>query len=221
MALAEERPQSTQPEPAPIAGSQNRPSTPVSRSEPVHIAAELRDLREEESKSRILIVFGAALAIIAILIAVISFITRPKPKASGTIEEAYAVALPGDNVLATVRVSYNNIGGKPLWIREIRAQLTTADGKQYTDVAANAVDFDRYFRGYPDLRDHSIQPLKVEAKVVPGEQLRGSAIVSFPVTLDAFNHRKALSILVYPYASVSSPEGNDAAPLIINRKSGE
>jgi hypothetical protein len=185
-------------------------------NQPVPIGEELDDL-EKEDRFRTFKVVGIVLAAIAAVVAVISFATRPKPEGGGTMDEAFAVALPGDNVLATIKVNFNNIGGKPLWIRDIKAQLTAADGSQYSDVAANAVDFERYFQGYPDLRDHSIQPLKVETRVLPGEQLRGSVVVSFLVTLDAFNHRKALAVMIYPYASAMGPSGGDEGPVVITK----
>jgi hypothetical protein len=124
---------------------------------------------------------------------------RAKPKTTGSVDGAYAVALQGDNVLATIKVTINNVGGKPLWIKNLRAQLTTADGKQFKDDAANAADFDRYFQGYPDLRERSLQPVKVETKLGPGEKTRGSVIVSFPVTLDTFKRRQSLQVIVEPY----------------------
>jgi hypothetical protein len=165
----------------------------------VHIAAELKDLEEKDDKARAFVIVGIVLVVIAILVGLLAYTLRPTPKAVGAIDEAYAVALPGDNVLSTIKVTFRNIGGKPLWIRNLKAQLATADGKQYKDEAANAVDFDRYFLGFPDLRDHSLQPLKVETRLEPGEQTRGSVIVSFPVTLDTFNRRKSLAVIIEPY----------------------
>jgi len=182
----------------------------------IHITEDLDDL-EKESKFHTLIVVGIVLLLIAAVVAAIAFATRPQPAANGTLDDAFAVALPGDNVLATVKVSFHNVGGKPLWIRDLKAQLTTGDGKQYSDVAASPVDFDRYFRYYPDLRDRSIQPLKVETKVEPGEQVRGSLIVGFPVTLDAFNARKSLSVMIYPYATAQAPAGGDQPPVVITK----
>jgi hypothetical protein len=143
-------------------------------------------------------VVGIALAAIAIIIAIVTFATAPKPGATGQITSAYAVAMPGDSVLATLTVTLQNTGDKPLWIKNLKARLKLDQG-EYTDEAANAVDFDRYFQGYPDLRDHSIQPLKVETKIMPGAQERGSLIVSFPVSLDNFNRRKSLSVIIEPY----------------------
>lgn len=197
--------------------SANQSPTPSNVEEPVHIAEELDNL-DKDSRMHTLMVVGAVLLVIAAVLAALSYMTRPKPKASGTLDEAYAVALQGDNVLVTVKVNFENIGGKPLWIKDIKAQFTGADGREYTDTAANALDFDRYFRGFPDLRDHSIQPLKVETKVAPGEQVRGSVIFSLPVTLDAFNNRKSLAVIVTPYASFMAPNASEEPPVIITKQ---
>lgn len=143
-------------------------------------------------------VVGIVLVVIAVIVGIVSYAARPKPGATGSLDEAYAVAIPGDSVLATIKVTLQNTGGKPLWIRNIKAQLKTDQG-EYKDDAANAADFERYFQGYPDLRDHSMRPLRVETKINPGAQERGSVIVSFPVTLDNFSKRKSLSIIVEPY----------------------
>jgi hypothetical protein len=212
--MADDRPQplqfaSSSPQP-----SDTPPATPP--GDAVHIGEELEDL-EKESKMQTFIVVGVVLAIIAAVVAIFGYTMRPKPKASGTIDEAYAVALPGDNVLATIKVSVNNVGGKALFVRDVKAKVVTADGKEFQDIAANAVDFDRYFRAYPDLRDHSIQPLRVETRVDPGEQARGSVVVSFPITLDTFNARKSLSVIIVPYAGAMAPGGGDEQPVVITK----
>ncbi|MFB3814075.1 MAG: hypothetical protein ACE14L_08175 [Terriglobales bacterium] len=211
--MPQERPHPLQFATSPRPGDTPPASTP---GEPVHIGEELDEL-EKESRIQTFLVVGVVLVIIAAIIGIFAYTMRPKPKATGAIDEAYAVALPGDNVLATIRVTFHNVGGKPLYIRDIKGKLVAEDGNEYTDVAANAVDFDRYFRAFPDLRDHSIQPLKVEARLEPGEQTRGSVVVRFPVTLDAFNARKALSVIIQPYAGVMSPSGGDEAPVIITK----
>jgi hypothetical protein len=184
-------------EASPGFGSPDAPNSEA-RLEPVHIAEELRDL-EKDDKTHVIKVFGVVLVAIVIIVGIFAYLLRPKPKATGAVEDAYAVALPGDNVLTTVKVSLQNAGGKALWIRNIKGKLVTADGNEYQDQAASASDFERYFQGYPDLRDHSLQALKVETMLRPGEQTRGSVILGFPVTLDTFNRRKSLSVTVEPY----------------------
>jgi hypothetical protein len=171
---------------------------PPAASEPVHIGEELRDL-ESGDRSKAVFVVGIVLVGIAVVIGIFAYLLRPQARAAGTLESAYAVALPGDNVLVTIKVRFQNVGGKPLWIRNLKGKLVTTDGKEYLDEAANAVDFERYFQGYPDLREASLQPLKVETMLRPGEQIRGSVILGFPVTLDAFNSRKSLAVIVEPY----------------------
>lgn len=172
---------------------------------------------ERPDRFRTFIAAGVALAVIAAIVTVIAIATRPRPKAGGTIDDAFAVALPGGGVLATVQVSVRNLSGKPLWIRDIQAQLTAPDGSQYNDTAASAGDFDRYFQAYPDLRTHSIQALPVEARINPGQQLWGSVVVSFPVTLDTFNGRRAIAVMIYPYASATVPNGGNEPPAVITR----
>lgn len=177
---------------APAAGA------PPVADEPVHIAEELRDL-EKGDKTKVFLVVGVVLVGIAIVVGIVAYLMRPQAKAIGALESAYAVALPGDNVLVTIKVHFQNVGGKPLWIRNLKGKLVTADGKDYQDEAASAVDFERYFQGYPDLRDYSLQPLKVETMLRPGEQIRGSVILGFPVTMDNYNSRKSLAVTIEPY----------------------
>jgi hypothetical protein len=141
---------------------------------------------------------GMVLAVLAVIIGIVSFITRTRPAGAGNISEAYAIAMPDNTVLAAVTLTLRNTTQKPLWIRNLKARIKTDQG-EFTDDAANAVDFDRYFQAFPDLRGHSSQPLKVETKIMPGAQESGTVIVSFPVTVDDFNARKSLSVIVEPY----------------------
>ncbi len=144
---------------------------------------------------------GIVLLVIFIVVGIAAYVTRPKPKGTGTIEEVYATALPENNVLVTIKVNIRNAGGKALWIHNLKAKLVTDKG-EFSDEAASAVDFPRYFDGFPDLRQHTITPIKVEDKIDPGAQESGSVIASFPVTLDEFNARKSISIIVEPYDQV-------------------
>jgi hypothetical protein len=185
-----------------------RPQTPhayavpaENKPEPAPDAGHI-PLTEEMDKAKWTLpplrVVGIVLLVIAVIVGIFAYANRPKPGGAGSIDDAYAVALPGDSVLATIKVTLQNTGGKPLWIRSIKGQLNTDQG-EFKDDAANAVDFERYFQGFPDLRDHSIRPLIVETRIEPGAQERGSIIVSFPVRLDAFEHRKSLSVIIEPY----------------------
>ncbi|MGA3213379.1 MAG: hypothetical protein ABSD20_18905 [Terriglobales bacterium] len=169
-------------------------------------------LREERSRMPLVVI--AVLVVIFVAVGIYQYVSRPKPQAGGALDSAFAVALPGDRVLASISLSFRNIGKGPFWIREIKARLTGPDGKEFDDAAASPVDFERYFQAFPDLKQHSIEPLKVETKVEENQQVQGSIIVAFPVTLESFRNRKSLAVLIYPYtsnpfAAATAPPGSE------------
>ena len=139
-----------------------------------------------------------ALAIVAVIVLVVVWQLSLKPLAVGSIDDVAAVQLPGDSVLVAVQVTVTNPGKKALWIHNLKARLKTATG-EFSDTAASPVDFERYFQGFPELRAHAIEPLKVETKIAPGATERGMIIVSFPVNKEAFDKRQAISVIIEPY----------------------
>jgi hypothetical protein len=142
---------------------------------------------------------AVALGIVAVVVAVLSFATRAKPPATGGVDNIVAVQVPpGDAVLVGVNVSFTNNSSKPLWIHTIKATLKTDKG-EWSDEAGSAVDYERYFQAFPDLKQYAGQPLIPEMKVAPGAEQRGMLIVSFPVPKDQFEQRKSLSVTIQPY----------------------
>jgi hypothetical protein len=83
-------------------------------------------------------------------------------------------------------------------VRSIRAKLTSPGGEQTSD-AVSAVDFDRYYQAFPALKATAQPALSPEDKLQPGQEIKRTVIVSFPVTLDAFNQRKSVSVIIQPY----------------------
>ncbi len=133
-----------------------------------------------------------ALVLVAIAVGAIAYFFRSQPVASGTIDEAFAVAVPNQNtVLATVQLSVNNTSKKPIIIRNINITVRTEKG-EFSDDSANVVDMPRYFAGFPDLKAHSIEGLPRDLNIPPGTQINGSVIVSFPITKEDFDGRRAL-----------------------------
>jgi hypothetical protein len=142
---------------------------------------------------------AVALVIVAVIAAIIAYGTRSRPPASGSIGDVVAVTVPpGDNVLVAINVNLRNTTEKPLWIHTLRATVKTAKG-DFSDDAANAVDFDRYYQGFPDLKQHALEPLKTEAKIPPGSEASGTMIFNFPVTKEEFDQRQSLTVIVQPY----------------------
>jgi hypothetical protein len=153
-------------------------------------------------------IVAIVLVVIAVVVGLIAWSMQPKPIASGTIDEVFAVPSQDGKTMAAIKVTFSNVGsGRPLWIRNIKANVATASGN-YEDEAASAVDFDRYFQAFPALKEHVQQPLKVETRVPAGLKTQGSIIVSFPVTPDEFNSRKSLTVTIEPY---------DQKPLVIKQ----
>ena len=140
-----------------------------------------------------------ALAGLAVVLAIYGFVGRAKPQGRGAIDNVAAVEVPNQNsVLVALTVTLHNGGEKPLWIHNIEGKLKTSTN-EYSDDAASAVDFDRYFQAFPALKQNSQSALMPETKILPGGDARGTVIVSFPVTQDVFDKRQSISVVVHPY----------------------
>ena len=144
--------------------------------------------------------------IVAICIAVVVAIAagyalthRAHPHSSGSIGDIVSVAVPGqDMVMVAVNVSVQNNSQKPSWIHTIQASLDTGSNR-LSDEAAPAVDAQRYFEAFPDLKAHALDILTTETRLNPGSKVAGTIVVSFPVKPDAFAARKSLTITITPY----------------------
>ncbi len=148
-------------------------------------------------------IVAICIAVVAIIVGIIAFTERPKPQGAGSIDFATAAEVPGQNmVLAAVTVTLRNTTDKPLWIHTIKANLTTADGQSFEDKAAPIVDLDRYFTAFPALKESVEPPLAPETKLLPGASQKGTIVVGFKITRDAFVQRKALTVSVQPYDQV-------------------
>jgi hypothetical protein len=101
-------------------------------------------------------------------------------------------------VLVAVTVTLHNSGERPLWIHTIQGKLKTPSN-EFSDDAASAVDFDRYFQAFPPLKQGAIAALLPETKIMPGNEARGTVIVSFPVTQADFDKRQSMSVSIQPY----------------------
>jgi hypothetical protein len=140
------------------------------------------------------------IAAVAVILGVVAYFNRQKPQGAGSIDFVSAVEVPGQNsTMVAVTLTLHNSGERSLWIHTLKAQLTDADGKTFDDEAASAVDFDRYFQAFPVLKENTQPPLSPEAKLPPGVEQRGTIIVSFPVTKDAFDKRRSVAVTIQPY----------------------
>jgi hypothetical protein len=179
-----------------------QPGTPVpepARTDPVqqfHIGEEFGTAKKNLPPLTIVLIGVAAVVVVALIVA---FIQRPHSLATGAIDNVVAVDIPNQNsVMVGIHVSIHNTGEKPYWIKTIEAGVDTDTGT-YTDQSAPAVDYDRYFQAFPELKVNAPPAVKRESMIGPGGDMKGMIIVSFPVTADVFAKRKALRVTVQPY----------------------
>jgi len=143
-------------------------------------------------------VLGAA-AVLAVVVGAYLWTARAKPDSFGRITEVAAVEQPdGSSVLVLLRLDLKNLGQKPMWIRNLKAGLKTAQG-EWTDEAAAAGDPARYFQAYPELAAHKSAPIKPEDRIAPGGEQQGIIVVAFPVTKADFDARQSLTLTVNLY----------------------
>lgn len=140
-----------------------------------------------------------ATAGILIVVGIASFFQRAKPQGAGSLDNMAAVDLPGQNaVLVALTFTLHNSGQKSLWVHNIEGKLVTSSGESRGD-AVSAVDFDRYYQAFPALKTNAQPALAPEDKLQPGQELKRTVMVSFPVTLEVFNRRRSASVIIQPY----------------------
>lgn len=176
------------------------PTPPLSQPSPItefHIGEEFGTAKRTLPPAGVVLICIAA---VALVVGIFAFKERPKPQAAGSIDFVSAADVPGQNmILAAITMTLRNTVGGPLWIHTLKAQLITADGKTLDDDAASAVDLDRYFQAFPALKESSEPPLSPETKLLAGSERRGTIIVGFKVTREAFDQRKSLIVTIQPY----------------------
>jgi hypothetical protein len=152
-----------------------------------------------------------ALVAVAIVVGTIAYVFRAKPVAQGRIDAVF-FSEPANmtNGMVLLQVTLRNVGSKTLYIKTIKADLKT--DQELSDDAASPSDYDRYFMAYPDLKEHSTQPLVVEMKIPPGAEQKGTVLVSFPVTKEQFETRKDLNVTIEPY---------DQNPIVLREKTAQ
>ena len=158
---------------------------------------------------------AVALLVVMVFVVGVAYIFRSKPVAQGQVDRAFAMQQQDTaNSMVLMQVTLRNIGDKTLYIKEITADITTDAGESSPDEAASAVDYERYLQAFPDLRAYATEPLKVETKIAPGGEAKGSVMVTFPITKEQFYARKGLNVTIYPYdqkAIVLHERGNAPA----------
>ena len=173
------------------------PAPPAVPSGPtINIGEEYGTAKKNLPPAKIvLIAVGAVLVVVLIA----SFLKRAKPQASGSLDNVVAVEIPGQtSTMVALTFTLHNTSDKALYVRSLEASVTTAAGDFKAD-AVSAVDFDRYFQAFPALKNGAQPALSPEVRFEVGQTVTRTIIVAFPITLDAFNQRKSVSAIIWPY----------------------
>jgi len=140
-----------------------------------------------------------AVVFVLVIVLIVSFMKRARPQASGSLDNVVAMEIPGqDSTIVALTFTAYNSSDKALYVHNIAATVDGPAGKSTAD-AVSAVDFDRYFQAFPGLKNGSQPAFSPEAEILPGKAVTGSIIVAFPIKLDAFNQRKSVSVVIWPY----------------------
>jgi hypothetical protein len=172
------------------------PSAAPQRGPTIHIGDEFGTAKRNLPPIKILLL---ALAGVLIIAGIMAFVQRAKPLASGSLDSVTPVQIPGQNAsLIALTFTLRNAPDKPLYVKGIQGKLVTSTG-DLTGDALSAVDFDRYYLAFPALKANAQPALAPEDKLQPGQELKRTVIVSFPVLLDVVNQRKSVSVIIEPY----------------------
>jgi|SRR5579862_401228 len=195
------------PSPGPVTDPPAHANPPSAQHGPtIHIGDEFGTAERNLPPVKILLF---AIAGVLIVVGIASFFERAKPQGAGSLDNVTAVDLPGQNsVLVALTFTLRNTGKKSLWVHNVAGKLV-APGGESTGDAVSAIDFDRYYQAFPALKENALTALSPEDKLQPGQEIKRTVMVSFPVTLDGFNHRKSVSVVVQPY--------DQPVPIILTR----
>jgi hypothetical protein len=108
--------------------------------------------------------------------------------------DANGAAIPKeeiDQVLLFTHVRLHNQSKQPIFLHQIIANATLADGV-HSSYAATSSDYERIFKAYPDLMQWHAPPISPELTIQPGETKEGTFVCSFRMPKADWEARKAL-----------------------------
>ncbi|HEY1263199.1 MAG TPA: hypothetical protein VGF06_06730 [Terriglobales bacterium] len=175
------------------------PSSPSPDPAPIPaLGEEYGTAKKNLPPLKILLIVGG---ILLVVVGILAFVQRPQSPATGSIDEVEMADVPSQGaVIAAINVSLHNGGESSFKMRSVKAEVQTGNDT-HCDEPASAVDFDRYLQAFPTLKAHALSPLKVET-IAPGGDTKGTILVVFPVTTDAFGQRKSLKVTIEAYGEV-------------------
>lgn len=97
-----------------------------------------------------------------------------------------------DQVLVFTHILLRNQSKGPIFLHQITANVTLADGSVDTSFATSASQYERVFVAYPGLAQWHSTPLKTEITIEPGQTVEGAFVTPFRMTKEQWDARKTL-----------------------------
>lgn len=158
--------------------------------------------------SHVIIATIVAAVLVSIAIAIYVLVGEKPPAAAGDILEVWAhpmhmetsgwdangAAIPKeeiDQVLLFTHVRLRNQSKQPIFLHQIIANVTLADGI-HSSYATTAADFERVFQAYPQLVPWHAGPISPSLTLQPGETKEGTFVCQFRMTKADWEARKGL-----------------------------
>ncbi|MFZ0310697.1 MAG: hypothetical protein WAL89_21180 [Candidatus Sulfotelmatobacter sp.] len=183
--------------PVPPSSSSPPPAPPgFQRGPTIRIGDEFGTAKRNLPPVKVLLLATAG---VLLAVGIYSFLQRAKPQGAGSLDSVAAAEIPSQNaVMVALTFTLRNSGEKPLWVHNIQGKLVTSSGELSSD-AVSAIDFDRYYQAFPALKANALPALAPEDKLQPGQEIKRTVMVSFPVPLQSFNQRRSVSVVIQPY----------------------
>ncbi len=159
--------------------------------------------------SHVIVATVVATVLVSIAVAVYIFMGEKPPASTGEVLDVWAhpmhtetsgwdangAAIPKeeiDQVLLFTRVSLHNQSKQPIFLHQIVANATLADGI-HSSYAASPTDFERIFKAYPQLAQWHATPISPDLTIQPGETKEGTFVCSFRIAKADWEARKSLT----------------------------
>jgi hypothetical protein len=189
------------PQPPAPANAPAEPSGPT-----INIGEEYGTAKKNLPPAKIVLI---AVAGVLVIVLIASLLKRPKPQAAGSVDNVVAVEVPGQTTtMVALTFTLNNTSDKAFYVRTIGGSVNTGGSETKAD-AVSAVDFDRYFQAFPTLKNGAQAAMAPETEVPKGQSVTRTILVGFPIALDAFNQRKSVSVVIWPY--------NETVPVVLTK----
>ncbi len=159
--------------------------------------------------SHVVVATVVATVLVSIAIAVYIFMGEKPPASTGAIIDVWAhpmhtetsgwdangAAIPKeeiDQVLLFTRVRLHNQSKGPIFLHQIVANASLADGI-HSSYAATPTDYERIFKAYPQLAQWEATPISPDLTLQPGETKEGTFVCSFRLPRADWDARKTLN----------------------------